>query len=115
MEKGQTVTSLFSQRWSLRPRLGLAEAAAGRGEGFSGSGGPVLVGCVVSSLDRKGREEGARRAVLRTSLSLVLKMDSSGKIREWTWPQNPVRTPWFVTLNKAQSFPKLSSLGCDPG
>lgn len=52
-------------------------------------GGLVLVGCVVSSLERKGREEGARRAVLRTNLSLVLKMDNSAKIRVWTWPQHP--------------------------
>lgn len=76
------VNFLFSKRGSLGLRPGLRDATAG-GEGFL-EGGLVLVGAVVCRLDRKGREQG-RREVLRTKLSLVLKM---GRIGEWTWVQN---------------------------
>lgn len=40
----------------MGPRLGLRDATAG-GEGFL-EGGLVLIGAVLSWLDRKGREQG---------------------------------------------------------
>lgn len=42
----------------------------------------LVVGCVVSSLDRKGWEERDRRAALRESLSFTLKTCHGGNTRE---------------------------------
>lgn len=68
------INLLFSKRPPLRPRLGLRE-----GGGFLEGGLVRAVGCVVSSLDRKGQEEREWRVVLRTKLSLMLQTGYSGK------------------------------------
>lgn len=72
--RAKTVNVLFFKRWSLKSRLGLRDAGAGRAGGFLEGGLVLVVDYVVSTLHRKRWEEGEWRAVLRTNLSLMLKM-----------------------------------------
>lgn len=57
----------------------MRDITARRGRGFWRGVLVLVIGCVVSSVDRKGWEEGDRRAALRTSLSPTLKMGTLGE------------------------------------
>lgn len=52
----------------------MRDTGAGRAGGFLEGGLVPVVGYVVSTLDKKRWEEGEWKAVLRTNLSLMLKM-----------------------------------------
>lgn len=68
------VDLLFFKRRSLKSRLGLRDAGAGRAGGLLEGGLALVVGYVVSTFHRRRWEEGEWRAVLGTNLSLTLKM-----------------------------------------
>lgn len=68
------VDLLFFKRRSLKSRLGLRDAGAGRAGGLLEGSLALVVGYVVSTFHRRRWEEGEWRAVLGTNLSLTLKM-----------------------------------------